>query len=66
VVSLSLAAQVLGAGALTLEALRRFVAAAIGVAKEFGLRKCTVEGDGAPVAPEELCAADARFIGAAS
>jgi hypothetical protein len=63
---LTISANVLGATALTLEALKRVIVAAKEVAKELGLKKVSVEGDGALVPPEELTDADAQFIAAAA
>jgi hypothetical protein len=63
---LTISTSVLGASALTLEALNRVIVAAKKVAKELGLIKVTVEGDGALVTPEELTDADVEFIAAAA
>jgi len=63
---LTVSAEVFGAGALSLEALRRLIVAVKGVSEEIGLTKLLVEGYGALVKPEELTEADAKFIASAT
>jgi hypothetical protein len=63
---LTISTELLTAGALSLEALKRLIIAAKGVAEELGLKKVTVEGDGARVRPEELTDADVQFIAASA
>lgn len=59
---LTISTQVLGASALTLEALKRVIIAVKEVAAELGLKNVTVEGDGALIPPDKLTNSDAQFI----
>jgi hypothetical protein len=59
---LTLSAKLLGATALTLEALNRVIVAAKHIAHELGLQNLRVEADGGAVPPEQLTEDDAKFI----
>jgi len=59
---LTVSAQLLGAGALTLEALKRLIVAVKGVAEELGYKNLMVQADGGNIPPEELTEADAHYI----
>jgi hypothetical protein len=61
---LTVSSSLLTTGALTLESLRRFIAAAKGVAEEFGLRNATIEGRGRLVPFDQVNEADAQAIAA--
>jgi hypothetical protein len=63
---LTVSAKILGAGALTLEALHRVLVGVKKIANDLHLKNFTVEGDGGLVSPEELTDGDAKFIDAAS
>ncbi len=62
IVVLTVSAQVLGAGALTLEALKKLIDAAKGVGASLGIHKVSVEGHGRVVDSDALTEADARAI----
>lgn len=65
IVVLTISAKLLGAGALTLEALKKLIDAAKGVAQSLGLNKVSVEGHGRVVDSEALTEADAHAIATA-
>jgi hypothetical protein len=62
IVVLTLSAQLLAAGALTLEALKKLIDAAKGVGESLGIHKVSVEGRGRIVDSESLTEADAKAI----
>jgi hypothetical protein len=65
IVVLTVSAKLLGAGALTLEALKKLIDAAKGVGESLGIHKVAVEGQGRVVDSEALTEADAKAIGGA-
>ncbi len=62
IVVLTISAKLLGAGALTLEALKKLIDAAKGVGQSLGIHTLSVEGHGRVVDSEALTEADAKAI----
>jgi hypothetical protein len=66
IIVLTVSAQLLGAGALTLEALKRLIDAAKGVGQSLGIEHLSVEGHGRVVDSKDVTEADANAIAKAS